>query len=352
MDAGDLRAARLRSHRLTAPAPTVVDAATHMFAVQAQEFWGGRWALASRTTGAPTISDVDAQFESGALVRSWPMRGTLHVLASHDLSLVLAVTGARQIRQMGMDEEVVVAAERTARSALRGGNRLSRTEFFDMLQAGGINTEGQRGIYLLRALSLREVVVQGPVVPREGAPAREQYVVLCDDWMGTSAGHALPADPLTEFFVRYIIGHGPATARDFAWYSGLPLGTARAAAAASADRVEIVDDDGTFRAASVPELSESTPDVLALAPFEEYYLSYGDRSVGLAPGVAAVVGPGANGMVRPILVARGEIVGVWKHSLAVGRHADDPIPQLAVPGAATDAEIAAALDRYRAFITG
>ena len=58
-----------------------------------------------------------------------------------------------------------------------------------------------------------------------------------------------------------------------------------------------------------------------------------------------------NGMVRPLLVARGEVVGVWTHSLAVGRHAEDPIPELFSPGAATDAEVAAALERYRAFIT-
>jgi len=59
-----------------------------------------------------------------------------------------------------------------------------------------------------------------------------------------------------------------------------------------------------------------------------------------------------NGIVRPILVARGEVVGVWTHSLAVGRHTDAPLPELFAPGVATDAEVGAALDRYRAFITG
>ena len=47
-----------------------------------------------------------------------------------------------------------------------------------------------------------------------------------------------------------------------------------------------------------------------------------------------------------------EVVGVWTHSVAVGRHANAPVPELFAPGAATEAEIGAALDRYRAFITG
>ena len=88
-----------------------------------------------------------------------------------------------------------------------------------------------------------------------------------------------------------------------------------------------------------------------MPPFEEYYLSYADRTVPCAPEFLAHVGPSLNGIVRPILVARGEVVGVWTHSVAVGRHADAPVPELFAPGAATDAEIGAALDRYRAFIT-
>src|SRR5690606_34994219 len=85
MNIARVRSERLRSHRLTAPAETVVDAATHMTATQGQEFWGGRWALAARTKGEPSISDVDAAFASGALVRSWTQRGTMHILPASDL---------------------------------------------------------------------------------------------------------------------------------------------------------------------------------------------------------------------------------------------------------------------------
>ncbi|GAA3769017.1 hypothetical protein GCM10022240_21810 [Microbacterium kribbense] len=66
--------------------------------------------------------------------------------------------------------------------------------------------------------------------------------------------------------------------------------------------------------------------------------------------MAAVIGPGKNGMVRPILLAHGIVVGVWSHSGAVGRHADDPVPEVLTAGAATEAEVAAALARYARFI--
>jgi hypothetical protein len=104
-----------------------------------------------------------------------------------------------------------------------------------------------------------------------------------------------------------------------------------------------------------PGIAPAAPDaarVFALPPFEEYYISYADRDAVCAPEFRAPIGPGKNGMVRPILVADGQVVGSWATSTAVGRHADHPVPELLAPGAATDADIAAARARYRTFITG
>ncbi|GAA1945550.1 winged helix DNA-binding domain-containing protein [Microbacterium deminutum] len=358
MDVATLRHERLRSHRLSAPAATIVEAASHMLATQAQEFWGGRWALASRTRGAPSVRAVDASFDRGEIVRAWTMRGTIHVIPSRDLAWVLAVTGERQLRKAalvhrneGIDAGELDRAERLVRTALTGGNRLTRREVFEVLEAGGVSTAGQRGYHLLYGLSMRGVVCQGPVASRAAGPTREQYWVLIDEWVTDAAS---PADPLAEFFHRFIASHGPAGVRDFAWWSGLPLGVSRTAAESASARLKIVEDEAETLyvvAGPVPRRSAAAPQVMALPPYEEYYLSYVDRTIPCAPEFLAAIGPSLNGIVRPILVARGEIVGVWMHSVAVGRHADDPIPELFTPDAATDAEVAAALDRYRDFIT-
>jgi hypothetical protein len=337
----------------------VTDAAAHMLAVQAQEFTGGRWALGVRTRGKPTLADVDAAFERGELVRAWTMRGTLHIAPARDLATMLSVTARRQAnlaaprhRELGLDDETLARAERLAREALAGGGRLTRAEFSAMLALGDVDPEGQRGIHVLQALALRGVVVLGPVVPRETGPAREQYIVLAEEWI---ADAALPPDPVGHMFARFIASHGPAGPRDFAWWSGLPLGVARAAALAASDDVVLVADDPEpqyVAASGPPRRARSAPDVLAVPPFEEFYISYADRTVSCAPEVAATVGPGKNGMVKAILLARGEVVGVWTHSLAVGRHRNQPVPELLVPGTAEEQAVAAALARYAAFIAG
>lgn len=357
MDDVAFRARRLRAHRLSAPAADPVAAARHMLAVQSQEFWGGRWALAVRSRGAPTVRDLDRAFDDGALIRSWTQRGTIHTLAATDLGWMLTLTAERQLRLaagrlrgLGLDEDAFRRAERLVTAALRGGDRLTRAGFAALLEADGVETAGQRGVHLLQVLHWRGVLCHGPVVPREGAMTREQYLVAPGDWIPDAAA---PPDPAVEAFVRFIDGHGPATVRDFAWWTGLTLAVSRAAAAAADDRVRVVEEDPEPRYAAVvvPRARAGAPTVVALPSFDEYALSAIDRDRVCTPARQALVGPGANGMVAPVLVADGEVVGRWTHSRALsatGAARAEVFEGAAVP----DREVEAALDRYTAFIAG
>ncbi len=320
-----------------------------MLATQGQEFWGGRLAVAARTKGEFTLSEVDAAFERGGLVRSWTMRGTIHVIPADELGWVLELTGERQHRgaasvhrREGLDAAAFAVAERVARSAL------ARRELFDAFDRAGLSTAGQRGYHLLVGLSLRGLICQGPVVPREEGPTREQYFVLTDEWVDAPMH---PDDPLAEFFARYVLSHGPAGTADFAWWSGLPIGRARRAAeaAASDPRLTRLDDD-VWVASDLPRKLPSAHEVIALPPFDEYFLSYADRSASVPPHHAPTVMTGGAGY--PILLARGEVVATWSHSQALARRHLPPTVKWIAEGAASEAEASAALERYRRFIAG
>lgn len=346
MKTAALRAERLRSHRLTAPTRTVADAAHHMLAVQSQDFTAGRWALAVRTRGGPTLHDVDRAFDRGDIVRGWTMRGTLHTVPARDLGWVLQVTAARQRQQaasrhrdLGIDDEVVAATVRVLTPALRDGG-CTRAEVFEILESIGIDPSGQRGIHLLFTLTIDGLVCQGPVVARAGV-AREQRFVLVEDHIRE---HAIPDDPLAELFVRYIDGHGPAGVADFSWWSGLTLGQAREAAERAAARVDQVDD-GVFAAHRRPRRSIDAGDVHALGAFDEYYISYDDRTTVCAPEHLAAVGPGKNGMVRATLIERGRVIGTWSHASATR---DAPPELFETPE--DPAAVAAALARFARFV--
>jgi hypothetical protein len=346
---------RLRSHRLTAPARSATDAAAHMLAVQAQEFLAGRWALGIRSSGSPTLSGIDRAFARGELVRSWTMRGTLHIIPAVDLRWVLSVTGDRQRQQaagrhraLGIDAELLARAARALREKLADGGR-TRAQLFDDLAGIGIDPSGQRGVHVVGALSVDGVLVQGPVVARDGAIGREQLFVLADEHVPDAP---MPDDPLAELFVRYVDGHGPAGAADFAWWSGLTLGAAREAVERGRHRVQEADE-GVFLSASRPRRGPGADDerMLALPMFDEYYISYADRGAVADAEAMARIGPGKNGMVRASLLSAGRVCGAWTHSAAVGRHRDEPTAEPF--GAPQDAAaVEAALRRYSDFVSG
>ncbi|MBS1674293.1 MAG: AlkZ family DNA glycosylase [Actinobacteria bacterium] len=345
---------RLRSHRLTAPTRTPVDAARHMLAVQGQEFLAGRWALGIRSSGSPALAAVDRAFDRGQIVRTHAMRGTLHILPASDVRWVLSVTGERQFRQdaaqrrrLGIDDALIARVEAAFRARLADGGR-TRAQLFDDLVGLGVEPGGQRGAHLIYALNVRGILVQGPVVHRDEGVSREQLFLLADQWLPD--GDA-PEDPLAELFVRYVDGHGPATVADFAWWSGLPVTTAREAVQRGRHRVAEFAD-GVFVAASRPRRSAGSDDarILALPMFDEYYISYADRSAMASPEAMERIGPGTNGMVRASLLAAGRIGGAWAHSAAVGRHREDPTPEL-FDTALNREQVAAALRRYGDFVS-
>jgi hypothetical protein len=320
-----------------------------MLAVQSQDLLAGRWALGVRTRGATSLSRVDAAFARGDLVRAWTMRGTLHIVPARDLAWMLSVTADRQRQQaagrhrdLGVDERMLAAASRALRPALRDGG-CTRVEAFALLESAGIDPRGQRGIHLLFALTIAGEICQGPIEPVARGIAREQRFMLVEEWIRESDA---PVDPLAELFVRYIDGHGPAGVADFAGWSGLTLGSAREAAERAGDRVSEVED-GLFAAVVVPRRSPKAAGAFALPTFDEYYISYADRTTVCAPEHLTAVGPGKNGMVRPTLIARGRVIGTWAHADAT-RH--EP-PELFGEGQNTDA-ISTALARFADFVAG
>ena len=59
------------------------EAVRRQLAVQGQQVSSASHAIVSRTARAGR-ADVDAAFEAGRLVRSWPMRGTIHITTAAD----------------------------------------------------------------------------------------------------------------------------------------------------------------------------------------------------------------------------------------------------------------------------
>ena len=332
----DLSLLRLVAQRIAGPGlPTATEVVRRLTAMQAQDYPGALASVALRTArgagaGPPasagagpvsSVAGVEAALDAGEVVRSWPMRGTLHLVAAEDLGWMLSLTterllagAARRHAQLGIEEAMVDRAGRLAHAALEGGRSLSRTE----LMAGWEDADllrgvKQRGYHLLWTLSQKGLVCFGPT------GGGEQRIVLLDEWVPRPR-RLEHGEAVGEWVLRYFRGHGPATLKDFQWWTKLTAAEARAGLDLAREHLEAVEVEGVeyFMDPATPGLLDANRaaarGVFLLPGFDELLLGYQDRSATLPTAFAERIVPGGNGMFRPTVIAGGRVVGTWRRT--------------------------------------
>lgn len=314
------RAVRLHAHGFRSPADDAAGVVERLGAIQAQDLGAAKWVIGSRMA-RPTRAAVDAALTERRILRSWPMRGTLHILPARLLRPTLRLTSSRVLASARLRHERLELGEaeyRTARGAveraLAGGGTATRDELAALWSEAGIVATGPRTYHLIWWLALDGVLCGGPV------DGRVQHFALLDEWAPPSPDEPDTAEQtLAELFVAYVRGHGPATLADFAWWTGVTIRDTRIALDGAGDQVErFVDrlaDDWPVRyvETGATDATASRPSgALALAGFDEYYLGYADRSPVCDPRFGDLVVPGGNGVFQPVLVLDGRVVGTWK----------------------------------------
>jgi hypothetical protein len=309
---------RLAAQGVAGPRGTPAEAVRRLGAVQGQDFPGAVTSIALRTADRRR-KDVEVALDDGEIVRSWPMRGTLHLLAAEDLHWMLDLLCTRVLAgltarwaQLELTEADAERARDIVRTALAGGGRMRRADLLAAIGGAGVATTGQRGAHLLGFLARTGTLCLGPT---DGAG--EQLFVLLDEWVPHP--RRLSGDEaLGELARRFFLGHGPATVRDLARWAGIPLRDARAGLALVRPELAALDVDGVEHL-----LDPATPERLAdcraeadglflLPGFDEFVLGYGDRRAILDPAFAERIVPGNNGMFRATVVHAGRIVGTWQ----------------------------------------
>jgi hypothetical protein len=312
-----LTARRLASHGIATPvAKTPAAVVRHMAAMQAQDYHASLWAVGLRTDDA-TLAEVEAAIARGEIVRTWPMRGTLHLLAREDVRWMVALlaprvqaaNAARLAREFGFDAPALAHGRHVIEQALANGAPMARTDLYARMDAAGITHGGQRGLQLLNWLAHESVICQGP---RQG---KQPTFVLMDAWVPPSAPLSHD-EALHRLALRYLQGHGPATAADLAWWSGLTQTDAQRALVAASSTLGQETHDGTtwWWRTDAPAPSRSRA-VHLLPAFDEYLIGYRDRTPVLdATQTRRVIG--ANGLVAATAIIGGRVAATWKRDTA------------------------------------
>jgi hypothetical protein len=285
-------------------------------AMQAQDYLGTLWAIGLRLPVA-TESDVERAIADRTIIRTWPLRSTIHFVTAADVHWLLELLGPRIVSaakfidvRLELDAAELSRIRKLLVKTLHGSQQLTRDEIYTILDRAKISVEGHRGRHILWRMAVERILCFGP---RRG---KQATFTLLDEWV--SPMRKLDRDTaLAELVVRYFNGHGPATLDDFVWWSGMKIGDARAGLAMVSERLEsvTVNEKVHWMNPETPSLRKKAPIVHLLPGFDEYLLGYRDRSASLHPADAQKIQPGSNGVFSSTIVIDGIVVGTWRRVL-------------------------------------
>jgi hypothetical protein len=285
-----------------------------MGAMQAQDYAMAIWAVGLRVPGS-TEKTIDQAINKGEIIRTHVLRPTWHFVSPDDIYWMLSLTAPRirsamrsRDKQLELDRVVYSKSNNILEKALAGDNHLTREEIAGLLNAAGINTSENRLSHILMQAELEEIICSG-----KSKNNKLTYALLAER---VPQKNILSRDEsLAKLANTYFSSHGPATLKDFAWWSGLSASDSRQALemvklnfVSEAIGGEIYWFTNSF---SVPEIDSNS--IYMLPAFDEFIISYRDRTAALIiENHSAAVSN--NGIFRPVIVMNGMVTGIWKRT--------------------------------------
>jgi hypothetical protein len=271
-------------------------------AVQAQDFYGSLWNVGQRVKSA-TEKDIEQAIKEKSIIRTWPMRGTLHFVSPNDVYWMLPLLTPRIVQKAQTNYKKCGLDAKT----FLGNQMLTRNEAYEVLAEGKVDTSGERGIHIINNAAMAGLLCFGP---RAG---KQHTFVLLEEWIPDkkTLSHE---ESLAELAKRYFISHGPATIHDFSWWSGLTIAEVKLSIdlAGKYLKKEKAGDNEFYSSPENDTTRFTQPVVNLLSWYDEYIIGYKDRSAAFDPATAKFIPAPKNGVYSPLILINGKISGTWR----------------------------------------
>jgi len=313
----ELISERLRNQHLTRPGrrnPAQVVAS--LGAMQAQDYPAAKWAIGLRAPGCHN-SSIEEAFNSGSILRTHVLRPTWHLVAADDIKWMVELSAPRvhasnayYYKQSGLDAKVFARSCAMIHRVLEGEQYKTRAELAYALKRAKVPAEGLKLAYIMMFAELDGVICSGP---RRGK--QFTYALLAE--RAPKARSLERPEAVAELVKRYFTSHGPATVRDFVWWSGLTVKDAELGLEAAKPKLhkQIIGGREYWSAASRAKTPTKGCTALLLPNYDEYLIAYKDRGAVVDSARAANIVARSNGAFPHHLVIDGRLAGSWTRTI-------------------------------------
>ena len=290
------------------------------------------WARASGFNEKKLISSIKP---SGALSRTWTVRGTVHTFPTRDYSTHVfggPVERAlkahdRYARQLGLPASRLERVKRLYGPLLDEiGNSKVSTDFVNQFISSRLEEMGIRG---QRALSRgwSKERIMGPtwegvmemsymgILSNAGRKGSGNLWMSTRHWLGSSFKHPDYAESATSLVKKYIQNYGPVTFSDIAYWTGHRKDFLKPILEDLESDIKILNLGETReKYYSIDELDsdyQKPPHALILPRFDSLMMSYLDKSRLFDPKFKQVVSAKA-GIINPTILLDGFVQGIWR----------------------------------------
>jgi hypothetical protein len=315
-----------------APAGSMLAVASRLCGLHAQVMSSANLTAWARVEGLERAAVQRALWENRTLVKTWAMRGTLHLLPAGELPMWhAALARSRRFlkpaawrRYFGITMDELEGITEAIGAAL-GGRVITREELAgEVARITGSAALGRKLAEsswgtLLRPAAFSGRLCFGPSVGQRVCFTRP------DTWLQTAPAAMDPQVATTTITRRFLEAYGPATPQDLArWWNGGGVLTARQWIASLGDEVCRVDLDGTpawMLSRHVRELRGLSPlrSVRLLPGFDQYVIGASLHARQLLPGDLRHRVYRPQGWISPVLLVNGRMDGVWRHEIKGSR---------------------------------
>ena len=294
---------------------TVSEVVSRMGAIQAQDYLMSKWAVGVRLSD-PALEKVESSINNGEIVRVHVLRPTWHLISSTDIHWMMMLTAQKvkssfkaRYKELELTESVISKTQAIIVRKLSNRSYLTREELAEEFTKSEIRTDANRLSHILFCAELDGLVCSGPIKENKITYA------LLHEWAPKKT-ELTKDEALAELARRYFTSRCPATLEDFAWWSNLSVTDSRKALdfVKSGFYSETIGSSTYWFPDSFNYKAEDNEKVFLLPAYDEFLISYKDRSSSLA-SVYNKKTVSDNGIFYPVIVVNGLVAGVWKRTV-------------------------------------
>jgi hypothetical protein len=267
-------------------------------------------------------ADIDAAlWKDRELVKTYAMRGTLHLLAADDFPVYISAMKASRTRQSlavmaryGVTEKEAFEARDAAVEGLRFGPMPRRELSKQVLSQIKVGRKARFWFEQASWSVFRQAIVEGLVChgPNQG---QEGTMVRVDQWLPKQR-QVSEAEAQRILLRRYLSAYGPATLRDFSKWAGLSVPEGKAIGELLNDecvQVEVENKKALILRRDLKELQSSAlaEEIVRLLPnFDCFLLAHAETDHLVQARHYKRVYRN-QGWISPVVLRNGKVIGVW-----------------------------------------